>query len=119
MRAARLVPEAARSARSLQQGGGVPPASSVDDQFPLEGGGVDFQRSERSSNIATAACLLRDVLEPSREPRLLESGLLLGGSRRLQVDLFADPFHLRAELPNPFGDLHSRRIKAELHAKLG
>jgi len=49
-------------ARSLQQCGGVPSASTVDDQVALEGCGVDFQRPERSSNVATAGCLLRDVL---------------------------------------------------------
>ena len=60
-----------------QQCGGVPPTGTVDDEVPLEGCGVDLQRSERSGDVAAAACLLGELLEPSRQPRLLECGLLL------------------------------------------
>jgi hypothetical protein len=51
---------------SLHQGCGITAAGTMDDQVALEGGGIDFQRFERSTYIAAAAGFVRELLQPAR-----------------------------------------------------
>jgi len=46
----------------LYQRSSVTPSGSVDDEVALEGGCLDFQRTQRSGNVPTAASFLGEIL---------------------------------------------------------
>ena len=57
------------------------PPRAADDQVPLERGRVDLQRSEQPADVAAAAGLVGDLLEPPGQP----------GLRRSAACCWADP----------------------------